>query len=82
MADDTEIEFVPEEDSGALYPDTLAFDEGQVFFYPDLGTFCEQHNAKAVMVKGGQVFLLPKDGGAWYDVEAHGKGATWKLRPV
>lgn len=66
--EDEEIEYEQES-----YPDMLSTAEEAVFFYPDLGTFCEQHEAKAVMLTKGSVFLLPNDGGKWYAIEDHGK---------
>lgn len=65
---EVDVEFEPES-----YPDSLSTAEEAVFFYPDLGTFCEQHEAKAVMLTKGSVFLLPNDGGKWYAIEDHGK---------
>lgn len=77
-----EVEDDGEEDWGS-YPDTLGCPDGDVFFYPDLGTFCEDHSAKAVMVAHGTVWLLPAEGGKWYDVQDYGKPAnTRKLRTV
>ncbi len=63
--------------------DTLSCPDGEVFFLHGVASFCEQHEAKAVMVAHGAVWLLPADGGKWYDVQDHGRGAERRpLRPV
>lgn len=56
--DDTEIELVPES-----YPDTLC--DRDVFFYPDLGTLCDQYKLIAVRNLDGHVEVLDKVGGKW-----------------
>lgn len=59
--DELDVEFVPED--GGAYPDTLGI--GEAFFYPDLGTFCEEHQAKAVFVgEDGGIWLYPSAGGS------------------
>lgn len=70
---DDEVEWeVEEDDAGFPYPDTLGI--GQAFFYPDLGVFCEEHNAKAVFVaEDGGIWLFPRDGGKAVSLEQHGK---------
>ena len=78
LDDDLEVEFTPEE---SLAPDTMSWPEGQVYFYPDVATFCEEHEAKAVMVTAGAVWLLPADGGKWLNVEDHGKPKP-EARPI
>jgi hypothetical protein len=72
MSDELE-DIEAEEESYA--PETLSWPEGQVYFYPDVATFCCEHDSKAVMVTAGGVFLLPETGGKWYSVEDYGKKA-------
>ena len=64
------------------YPDTLSTADQAVFFYPDLGSFCEEHDAKAVMVSKDSVWLLPKDGGKWFDIQDFGKQRRGSLKTV
>lgn len=58
-----------------LYPDTLH--AGQAFFYPDLGTFCEEHGAKAISVdETGVIWVYQNTGG-----DAVSLGSFKKARP-
>lgn len=63
--DDDEIDVEFEEGGPDFpYPDTLSGPSGEVFFYPDLGVFCEQHGAKAVQIsEDGGIWLYPVEGG-------------------
>lgn len=59
--EEVEEEFEWEADAQP-YPDMLQ--AGMVFFYPDLGAFCEEHGAKAVQVaEDGGIWLFPAIGG-------------------
>lgn len=73
LPDDDELEVEYEEEEAPVYPDTLSGPSGEVFFYPDLGAFCEQHGAKAVQIS--------EDGGIWLYPQAGGKPVSlgdWK----
>lgn len=61
---DDELEVEYEEGEPATFPDILSGPSGEVFFYPDLGTFCQEHSAKAVQIdEAGGVWLYPAAGG-------------------
>lgn len=59
--DELEVEFEPE--AADQYPSVIGM--GEVFFYPDLGTFCDEHQAKAVTIaEDGSIWIYPMAGGA------------------
>lgn len=65
------------------WPNTMSGPEGEVFLHPDAGAFCEAHEAQAIMFIHGTVWLLPEEGGDWYDVQDHKKRAgRRRLRSV
>lgn len=64
MADEDETDDEFEEVEVPAYPATLSGPAGEVFFYPDLGAFCEAHSAKAVQIsEDGGIWLYPISGG-------------------
>lgn len=84
MTDETETEEVEAEleFDVPMYPDTLH--AGQAFFYPDLGTFCEEHGAKAIAVdESGVIWVYQNSGGDAIALGAFKKrGALHSIKPA